>query len=308
MSAEQQEQYGSALLDTPKTNISITLGKYLRQAREHAGLTALQIAQDLHLDVRMIEAMERERFKELGAPVYVKGYLRRYARLVGVDEVSLSNLYDSLRDPPVNVDPIPVSLNSISEPRKLLPNWVLWAVASIFVVASVIAGLNLVSERQAADLIAQLPVAKSFLQTTSIAPSTAVNTDSVALTTQVVRPRDSLVLASAAPLTSAVANESSDEAMREPAHLPVAGHVALKLKFLGDSWVEIYDAKNRPMLYDMVRSASMREVEGLPPLRVVLGSAQQVALQINGRGAMVPGRRVAANVAHFVVNANGAID
>jgi cytoskeleton protein RodZ len=59
------------------------IGARLRAGREKAGYTLLQAAEKLHIDPRMLEALESERFDLFGAKVYVRGYLRNYAELVG---------------------------------------------------------------------------------------------------------------------------------------------------------------------------------------------------------------------------------
>ncbi|MGB6605215.1 MAG: helix-turn-helix domain-containing protein, partial [Steroidobacteraceae bacterium] len=59
------------------------IGARLRAAREKRGLTVLQAAEKLHVDARVLEALETGDFAALGAPVYVRGHLRHYAELVG---------------------------------------------------------------------------------------------------------------------------------------------------------------------------------------------------------------------------------
>jgi cytoskeleton protein RodZ len=64
-------------------------GARLAAAREHAGMTQLQAAERLRLDVATLQALEAGRFEALGAAVFVRGHLRHYAELVGlpVDEI-----------------------------------------------------------------------------------------------------------------------------------------------------------------------------------------------------------------------------
>src|SRR3984885_5366703 len=64
-------------------------GARLAAAREHAGMTVLQAAERLRLDVATVQALEAGRFEALGATVFVRGHLRHYAELVGlpVDEI-----------------------------------------------------------------------------------------------------------------------------------------------------------------------------------------------------------------------------
>src|SRR5688572_19609309 len=69
------------------------IGARLRTARERTGLTPLQAAERLHLDPDVIAALETETFESLGAPVYVRGHLKRYAELVGERAGELQESY-----------------------------------------------------------------------------------------------------------------------------------------------------------------------------------------------------------------------
>jgi cytoskeleton protein RodZ len=68
-------------------------GARLRAARENRGLSAPDAAERLHFDPRIVEALEAEDFPALGADVYVRGHLRRYAELVGESPEELLGLY-----------------------------------------------------------------------------------------------------------------------------------------------------------------------------------------------------------------------
>ena len=59
------------------------IGVRLRAGREKMGLTLLQVAEKLHVDAKVVESLESERFDALGAPVFVRGHLRHYAELIG---------------------------------------------------------------------------------------------------------------------------------------------------------------------------------------------------------------------------------
>ena len=69
---------------TPPTSLGI--GEQLRVGREHRCLSKTWVANQLHLHENMVDALEHERFDRLAAPVFVKGYLRMYARLLELDE------------------------------------------------------------------------------------------------------------------------------------------------------------------------------------------------------------------------------
>ena len=59
-------------------------GAALRLAREQLGLSQQQAAEQLTLDVSVITALDADDFATLGADVFVKGHLRRYAALLGL--------------------------------------------------------------------------------------------------------------------------------------------------------------------------------------------------------------------------------
>ncbi len=64
-------------------------GERLRKARESAGLSVDQVAQQLKLGPRQIEAIEAEDLENLPEIAYVRGFVRNYARLLGLDARSL---------------------------------------------------------------------------------------------------------------------------------------------------------------------------------------------------------------------------
>src|SRR5215213_10164734 len=72
-----------------------SIGERLRAGRERAGLSVPVAAEKLHLDPKVIEALEADRFADLGAAVYVRGHLRRYADFVGEPGTELVAAYSA---------------------------------------------------------------------------------------------------------------------------------------------------------------------------------------------------------------------
>jgi cytoskeleton protein RodZ len=68
-------------------------GAWLAAAREEAGLSLMQAAERLHLDVSAVKALEAERFEVLGAAVHVRGHLRRYAELLGLPALEVEKSF-----------------------------------------------------------------------------------------------------------------------------------------------------------------------------------------------------------------------
>lgn len=72
------------------------IGARLRAGREKLGLTVLQVAERIHTDPKIVEAVEAENFEALGAPVYARGHIRHYADLVGEAAGELTAIYTNL--------------------------------------------------------------------------------------------------------------------------------------------------------------------------------------------------------------------
>jgi cytoskeleton protein RodZ len=78
---------GTAVLLPPDS-----IGARLVHARQQLGLSAQQCAERLCVELRVVNALESEQFATVGANVYVRGHLRRYAALVNENVAELEQL------------------------------------------------------------------------------------------------------------------------------------------------------------------------------------------------------------------------
>lgn len=112
---------------------ALGLGERLRSARKARAISVAQAAEALHLEEDSVRALEEERFEALGAPVFVRGHLRRYAELVGLPTDAVLDAY---RAAVPDSDALPM-LNRPRAPAESLRfgSWVWWVVtAAIFVI------------------------------------------------------------------------------------------------------------------------------------------------------------------------------
>lgn len=80
---------------TPDLPPSGAFGLLFRAARQDAGMTLDAVANALHLDVAVIAAIEEGRFAALPMRPYARGYVRNYARLLGLDADDLAARFDA---------------------------------------------------------------------------------------------------------------------------------------------------------------------------------------------------------------------
>lgn len=71
------------------------LGEQLAAAREQRGMTAAQAARQLHIRSEFIGAMDAEQWSRLGPPIYARGFIRNYAKLVGIAPDSVAGEIDA---------------------------------------------------------------------------------------------------------------------------------------------------------------------------------------------------------------------
>ncbi len=61
-------------------------GESLQKERELRGITLEEISQQTKVHVRFLEAIEHDNLNVLPAKTFAKGFLRSYARMIGLDE------------------------------------------------------------------------------------------------------------------------------------------------------------------------------------------------------------------------------
>lgn len=88
--AQGQEENGRDAADY----LSFRPGQRLRKARELRGMSIEQVARELALSPRYVEAMETDSYKSLPEPAFVRGYMRRYAQLVKLSPDDIAAKFD----------------------------------------------------------------------------------------------------------------------------------------------------------------------------------------------------------------------
>jgi cytoskeletal protein RodZ len=76
-----------------------SFGEWLRRQREMREISLRDIAERTKISLRYLEAMEEDRFDALPAPIFAKGFLREYARYVGLSPDEVVNHYLSVHKP-----------------------------------------------------------------------------------------------------------------------------------------------------------------------------------------------------------------
>lgn len=258
-----------------------SFGGRLAWERQKAALTVTDIAARLRLHPKQVRAIEQESLDELPEAAYVRGFVRGYAKIVGIDPTPLlADLNDRIAPPAgsvvdgmtANGDYSPVRAAGRETASRQL-------VIGLTVVGLVALGvIGWYSTREQAR-----PVA---VQAAQPAPAQAAPT---------------AMAADAAPAASSAVSDASTSQPAVPAEPEVPLHKSLlKLTFSGPSWVEVTDGGGRVLLSQHKIAGDEVLLDGSPPLSVVLGNAAKVVVEVRGEEfSLAPVTR--ADVARFVV-------
>jgi cytoskeleton protein RodZ len=264
-------------------------GARLRTAREAAGLSLEQVAQQLKLAPRQVRALEEEDFAQLPGRTFARGFVRNYARLLNLNGDDLLRLLpDSARAPALEAPALHstgamiAELPSASRARPGLSRWVI----PIVLVACIIAAatyewyrgaLAPPSEPKHAALPLAAAIAPPATARTELANPLAAEAKAEA-TAPAPAPR-------AAEHELAAAPSAAPAPPPAPAPEPAAAAAAaaqLQLTYNGPSWTEIRDRDGQVLMSRLVAAGSEQSLRGSAPFDIVIGNANKVTLVYRG--------------------------
>lgn len=253
-------------------------GARLRKAREAAGLRQEDVASRLKMPLRVVQSLESEDWDRLGAPVFVRGQLRSYSRLVGL---TTSTTLEASGIAPIE-PPALVSHSYTPRVQRLLEQGTR-RVIYILITAAIVVPVWLATKphlNMNAASVQPLDAPASGGETVGALPLDAP------ATTGAAQPP---VMASFTPMAP------------RPSAMP-----ALTLRFAGDSWVQIIAPDGRTLEQGLLPAGQTRRYAAGDVARVVLGNAGAVVVQQGGQTRdLAPFRR--ANVARFTVSSDGSL-
>jgi cytoskeleton protein RodZ len=254
-------------------------GAQLARAREACGWSVAEVARQLKLSPRQIEALEAEAFDRLRSPIYVRGFARSYARLVGADQAALMRALDERCPLPTAAPPVPIAMRAEAGLGAVLPSadrpsrrYVRIAVAVLLAVAAVAVVDRVWSPLASWQFAAPAPVVVQPLEPAggATAPPNSAASDPAAPAPAEV-PRAAEPGAAVAPVPAG-AGPSGGSATR-----------TVRVAFDRESWVEIRDASGKIILSGLNRAGTEQVVRGTAPFAIVVGNASGVRIDYEAR-------------------------
>jgi cytoskeleton protein RodZ len=294
------------------TDPGTTTGPRLKAERERRGLSTQKAADELHLDGWVVDALEADDYERIGPSVYAKGHLKRYAALLGLPSAEIMAGYESRTQAPKPPAPQPanVRLRTDAPAVSNLP-WppIVGSVAAVLLVVGVL-WWKPWQQRAAAPVTGETAAANPSAASADSATDSAVAVAS-ATASPAPSPPPTPSLASSLPLTlpagAAAARTTLAASSSESDATAGMGRAHLRLSFSADSWVDVHDAAGRRVFAGKGRANSVKTIAGIAPMRVYLGFASGVQLEINKRAVAIGPQFMAGDAARFEAGADGVL-
>ena len=257
-----------------------TLGELMIAARERWNLSAGDVARQLRLALRQVQALEANRFDTLPGNTFVRGFIRNYAKVVQTDPATFLEAYERNRPQTQPPEIWPIKNERIDFTAKPIPKWV-WYLAGAAVLAMLIP-IAIYLALQDDELPAK-PTPQAALPTPSnVATQEAPIPLNLPLP-QIVSPDEARTSTPAAAVPNATAVPNPPPTVQSASvATPASPYPILKLNFEGNAWVEIRDKSGKKVFSQLSRSGSEQVVQGEPPLSLVVGDAANVKITYNG--------------------------
>ena len=296
-------------------------GDTLRQARESNGWSLAEVALKLNLTSTSLANLEAGAFDKLPGHTFARGYIRAYAKLLGIDQAVLVQEFDQFTGTDAQGSNVH-GLGRIEEPTRV-SHTILRIVSLLLLIAVVGGGFvwwqdqtsqrnkDLTSnamehvEVESADGTTQIhpldePEDQAVVegQAAPQAPATAEQPAPDAGTAPAATaavPAPAVPTAPAAPVAQAPAVPTpapatpAPAAPAAPAMSPpttpalIAGDGRVQITFIADCWTQVTDGNGKVLFSGLKRKGDTLDQGGKPPLTLRLGFARGAQVAYNGQ-------------------------
>ncbi len=298
--------------DVAPSHDTLLVGATLKSAREERDMTVADVCMQLCISPHQVKALESNDFSALPEAMVTRGFIRNYARLLGIDAEPLLEDYRASAPSPAP-RALTIKSENILITGKDKRSWLKYIVASLLIALLLGAWqfyMDYMPKPSAKPAVHPTRSANTHVDDTSDTQANAnAETGSGNVVTEalpdIVLPTAerlspeippvatsvadaALVHGSAVPITAiaspnAVASVTAAARASQQPPVHAAATARLKLSFSQVSWVDVMD-RNKKMIFDRIMPAGSEEtIEGQPPLEVVIGNAPGSKLTFNDK-------------------------
>ncbi len=268
--------------DNQNNEIRSSAGTFLKRLREEKNLSIEDVSTRLYLQPHIIEALEQDDHESLPTGTYVYGYLQNYAKLLDTPADQVVAMYkDDITEQPEQVPQ--------RQPKPKTGQSIKWPYTILYLVVF------------AALLLPFTWWRSQYTQEATISAGAGGNrsggnaaTSGLSYPITIVEHPDTPFYR--APNTERAASAQQpgfqatnpDREFDNPAD-PYDGNMittgigpdSIRIVLTDDCWIEIFDANNDKVFYDLARSDQILVLNGTAPFSVLLGNGEAAAVEFN---------------------------
>ncbi|HHF2997264.1 TPA: cytoskeleton protein RodZ [Vibrio diabolicus] len=287
--------------NTNEVPLSIEAGTLLKNKRESLGMSQKQVADRLRLRVSVIEDIENNRFESQQVATFTRGYLRSYAKFVGLDEKMVLTALEQTAD--VQPQEQEIEMQSFSRKTKdekhnsriMLLTWVIglviigisaawwWQNQQENSLTKEVTDSGVEAPKPTAQELADIDLmtAEELIAST---PEEVVSTSNdVVETSEVPVEQGSNPLLAETENTTSVDSEEPVAVIEtaeeeQPAPVVPEGMTLLTMKFKADCWIQVKDTNGKTLVSGTHKPGQDVELTGKAPFKVILGAPEGVTM------------------------------
>lgn len=261
------------------------IGLQLKHAREKVGMKQSDASSRLKLPVIVIDALEREDWQKLGAPIYIRSYLSSYLKLLGLP-TSMANevSFETAPTPAIKMLSTKPVRRDIDKSLTTLGHF---AITGVIVASIAMIAMHFQSpspRNVTLPLDVQTETNEPLVPSKKLPASGPTNVTAVSQTATTQAP----IMASMAPVAAATA-------------------AGWEVRVNADSWLEVVDTDGKRIESGIVNAGSVRQYGAERIASMTIGNADQVQLLRNGQVVDFSAFKQ-DNVARFNVANDGALN
>lgn len=282
------------------------IGTVLRDAREAQNLSVEEIATRLMLSEKQINALESDDFSMFGSAIFVRGFIKNYARFLKIDpqplldahlgmypqEQSYSISYNN-HDVDKSVDVNFSKLTALILGVLLTLAIIVWLAYKVWAYQS---NTNTSNPLSPAESIKQNLMPDSLPKPISPFTEGETSAKSESTVTEILLPKakENLDIAPKAEINSPTDKPREQQpgtdsiklesAKSEPAKTlaVTTGSVRVRLVLTGSSWIGVQDKNGKTVFSKLAKAGTEEYIDGLPPLKFHIGNASATQVIFNG--------------------------
>jgi cytoskeleton protein RodZ len=293
-------------MTTQKELIPMLPGDLLRYRREQSGLTLERASELSKMKPGVLAAIESGETADIPS-VYLRGYIRNYARFLGIDAAEVEERLAQVQ----GAEPVVQSVFTVDQGRGRGEKWL--KASSYLAASALIAALAWQFTHEAVRFSqgeSQLTAASAVPRDAGSQVSSEAAAERRPASTHLNASIASVeVLQQRGELSGKTAAGQAWEAIGEQGEpvAPAAGNHHLEISTSADSWVEITDGEGAQLEMDLIRAGNSRVYTGSWPFQVMLGRASSVVLTMDGEPVDL-GPHSRGNVARLTLGGETAAD